>query len=260
MSSPILLTGGTGTLGRQVTPLLRDAGHKVRILSRHHHEPVDGVEYITGDLSSGEGVDAAVAGAETIVHLAGSQKNDETKASNLVAAARQAGARHLVYISVVGGDRIPLESRTDRMMFGYFASKRAAELIVAKSGVPWTTLRATQFHDLLLAMLEGMAKLPLIPVPAFRFQPVDSGEVAARLVELARSEPAGLVPNLGGPQVYRMKDLLHSYLQAADKHRLTVPVRIPGKAARAYRSGANLSPDHADGRRTWEEFLTEHLR
>jgi uncharacterized protein YbjT (DUF2867 family) len=257
MSTPLLLTGGTGTLGSQVTPLLHEAGHKIRILSRHHHEPADGIEYVRGDLSTGEGVDAALTGAETIVHLAGTQKNDQLKASNLVAAARQAGARHLVYISVVGADRIPVESRADRRMFGYFASKRAAELIVADSGVPWTILRATQFHDLLLTMVQGMAKLPVIPVPAFRFQPVDTREVAAQLIELACREPAGLVPDLGGPKVYRMKELIHSYLHARGKHRLIVPVRMPGQAAHAYRAGANLTPDRAIGQRTWEEFLAE---
>jgi uncharacterized protein YbjT (DUF2867 family) len=258
-TTPILLTGGTGTLGRLVAPLLRDAGHKVRILSRSSHEPGDGLEYVTADLSTGDGVDAAVAGAETIVHLAGTQKGDEVKARNLVAAASQSGARHLVYMSVVGADQIPVVSRTDRMMFGYFASKREAELIVAESGIPFTTLRATQFHDLMLTMVQGMAKLPVVPVPAFQIQPVDTGEVAVRLVELALGEPAGLVPDLGGPRVYRMKELLQSYLRARGKHRLTMPLRMPGKAARAYRAGANLTPNHAVGRRTWEEFLAERL-
>ena len=150
MTSPILLTGGTGTLGRLVGPLLRERGHKVRVLSRSHHEPTDGIEYATGDLSTGEGADAAVTGAEIVVHLAGTMKGDEDKAAHLVRAASGAGVRHLVYISVVGAERLPVVSRTDRAMFGYFASKRAAERIVMDSGVPWTILRATQFHDLIL--------------------------------------------------------------------------------------------------------------
>ena len=101
-------------------------------------------------------------------------------------AASRAGMRHLVYISVVGADRIPVASGIDRAMFGYFASKLAAEQIVADSGLPWTTLRATQFHDLILMTVQQMARLPVIPVPAgFRFQPIDAGEVATRLVELA---------------------------------------------------------------------------
>ena len=214
-ASPVLVTGGTGTLGRLVVPRLQDAGCDVRVLSRHRHEGGDGIEHVTGDLSTGEGVDAAVQGTEVIVHCAGTTKGDEVKARHLVRAASRAGARHLVFISVVGTDRIPVASGIDRAMFGYFASKLAAERTVADSGLPWTTLRATQLHDLTFMTVQQMAKLPVIPVPAgFRFQPVDSGEVAARLVELALGTPAGLVPEMAGPRVYEMAALVRGYLRA----------------------------------------------
>lgn len=99
-------------------------------------------------------------------------------------------------------------------MLGYFAGKRSAEEIVEQSGIPWTTLRATQFHDLTLKTVEAIAKMPIVPVPAgWRVQPVDAGEVADRLVELALAAPAGLAPSLGGPRVYEMDDLVRSYLQ-----------------------------------------------
>src|SRR5690242_9182341 len=176
MTAPILLTGGTGTLGRRLLPLLRQAGHPVRVLSRHAHAPSDGVEYATGDLDTGAWLDTAMAGVETVVHCAGSTRGDDVKARNLVRAATSPNAagriRHLVYISVVGCDRIPVTSRVDRTVFGYFAAKQAAERVVADSGLPWTTLRATQFHDLTLATARQMARLPLIPVPrGLRFQP-----------------------------------------------------------------------------------------
>jgi uncharacterized protein YbjT (DUF2867 family) len=257
----ILVTGGTGTLGRLVVTRLRDAGGgKVRVLSRSGREAGEGIEFVTGDLATGEGVDAAVAGAEVIVHCAGSTKGDEDKALNLVRVASAAGVRHLVYISVVGADRVPVVNGVDRAMFGYFESKLAAERVVAGSGLPWTTLRATQFHDLMLTTAQGMAKLPVIPVPSgFRFQPVDAGEVADRLVELALDAPAGLVPDIAGPRVYGMGELVRSYLRARGKRRAMVPLRLPGKAARAFRAGANLAPDQAVGRRTWEEFLAERV-
>jgi uncharacterized protein YbjT (DUF2867 family) len=261
MMSRILVTGGTGTLGRLVVPRLQDGGCKVRVLSRRSREAAEGIEFVTGDLATGEGIDAAVEGAEIIVHCAGSSKGDEDKARNLVRAASRAGVRHLVYISVVGADRIPLASGIDRAMFGYFGSKLAAERAVAGSGLPWTTLRATQFYDLLLMVARPMAKLPVIPVPAgFRFQPVDTGEVAARLAELALGTPAGLVPDMAGPRVYSMADLLRGYLRARGKHRLMVPVGLPGKAARAVRAGANLAPERAVGHRTWEDFLSERVQ
>ena len=260
MTSPILVTGGTGTLGRLIVRRLRDAGYAVRVLSRRHHEAADGIEFVTGDLATGEGIQPAVDGARTIVHLAGSPKGDEDKARNLVRAASRAGAAHLVYISVVGADRIPIGSRVDRATFGYFGSKLAAERIVADSGLPFTTLRATQFHDLILTVAQQMAKLPVVPLPAgFRFQPVDADEVAARLVELTLGEPAGLVPDMGGPRVYGAADLLRGYLRATRRRRLIVPVWLPGKAARELRAGANLAPEQAMGHSTWEEFLAERL-
>jgi uncharacterized protein YbjT (DUF2867 family) len=145
-------------------------------------------------------------------------------------------------------------------MFGYFGFKLAAERVVAESGLPWTILRATQFHDLSLTVAKQLAKLPVIPVPAgVRFQPVDTDEVAARLAELALGAPAGLVPDIAGPQVLSMADLLRAYLRARGKHRLLVPVPLPGRAARAVRAGANLAPSRAVGHLTWEEFLAERV-
>jgi uncharacterized protein YbjT (DUF2867 family) len=258
VTSPILVTGGTGTLGRRVVPRLRSAGCEVRVLSRHSHAPEKGVELVTGDLATGEDIETAVAGVGTVVHLAGSPKGDEDKARNLVRAASQASVRHLLYISVVGADRVPIVSGIDRAMFGYFGSKLAAERIVSNSGIPWTTLRATQFHDLLLTVAEQMVKLPVIPVPSgVRFQPIDADEVAARLVELTLGRPAGLVPDMAGPRVYEMADLLREFLRTRGKRRPIVSVWLPGKAARAMRAGANLSPERAVGLRTWEDFLAE---
>src|SRR5206468_2030472 len=149
VAAPILVTGGTGTLGRLVVARLRDAGCDVRVLSRRSRasgegskEDGEGIAFATGDLATGEGIEAAVEGAEIIVHCAGSSKGDEDKTLNLVRAASRAGSPHLVYISVVGADRIPVVSGIDRAMFGYFASKLAAECVVVDSGLPWTTLRA----------------------------------------------------------------------------------------------------------------------
>ena len=263
MTTPILVTGGTGTLGRQVVPRLQHAGCEIRLLSRPSDKGArgtskggEGIEPVIGDLATGEGIDAAVDGAEVIVHLAGTPKGDEVKARHLVEAATRAGARHLVFISVVGADRIPVTSAVDRAMFGYFAAKRAAEQVIAGSGLPWTTLRATQFHDLTLLTVRQLARLPVVPVPAgWRFQPIDPAEVADRLVELTLGAPAGLVADLGGPRVYALAELVRGYLEAVGKHRPILPLRLPGKANRAFRAGANLAPDRAVGRRTWEEFL-----
>ncbi len=257
---PILVPGGTGTLGRHVVSRLRDAGCPVRVLSRQSRETVEGIEYMTGDLGKGQGIEAAVEGVEIIVFCAGSFNGDKEQVTNLVRAALPAGARYLVYISVVGADRVPVNSAVDRAMFTYFASKLAGERAVADSGLAWTTLRATQFYDLLLVVARQMARLPVVPVASgFRFQPIDTGEVAAQLVELALGTPAGLVPDVAGPRVYGMDELIRMYLRASHRHRPFVPVWLPGKAAGAVRAGANLAPGRAVGLRTWEEFLADRV-
>jgi uncharacterized protein YbjT (DUF2867 family) len=263
IQSPILVTGGTGRVGQLVVARLRDAGCDVAVLSRKDHPSVEGLEFMTGDLARDEGIEAAVERSEVIVHCAGTTKTEQDKAQvrHLVRAASQAGTRHLVYISVVGADRVPIVSRTDRALFGYFASKLESERVVADSGVPWTTLRATQFFDAMASVVRQMTRLHVVPVfSRVRFQPVDAGEVADRLVELALGTPSGLVPDMAGPQVYEMRELVRGYLQAKHKHRLLLPVRVPGQAADAVRAGAILSPDHAVGRRTWEDFLASEVR
>jgi len=262
--SPILVTGGTGRLGPIVVERLRATGCPVRVLSRGKHprgivtDP--DVSFATADLSTGVGVDAAVAGIEVVVHCAGSQEGDGEKARHLVEAAERAGVRHLVFISVVGADRIPMSSPIDRMMFGYFGSKRDAERVIEASAVPSTTLRATQFFDIALVTAQGIARLPIALVPAgLRFQPVDAGEVAGRLAELALAAPAGYVPDLAGPRIYELAELVSTYLDAAGRRRRIVRMPVPGAAARAIRDGAILSPERAVGRRTWEAFLEEHV-
>jgi uncharacterized protein YbjT (DUF2867 family) len=253
MTSRMLVTGGTGTLGRHVVPLLVGAGCRVTVLTRRGGEPAAGIEYLTGDLLAGEGIEPAVDGAETVLHLAGGSKGDDQATGNLVRAASRAGVRHLVYISVVGADRVPL---------AWFRSKLDSERAVAGSGVPWTTLRAPQFHDLVLTVMRKLAKSPVIPVlGGVRLQPVDARDVAARLVELALDRPAGLVPDLVGPKVYGMAELARGYLRARGMRRLMVPVRFPGKAGRAFRAGANLPLEGATvASRTWEDFLVEQVR
>lgn len=261
MTSTILLTGGTGTLGSRVAPLLRAPGREVRVLSRTSRPAAEGLVPVVGDLLTGAGVAAAVEGVTTVVHCAGNATADEQMSRRLVAAASGAGVSHLVNISVVGADRVPVRSRLDRMMFAYFAAQRAAERVVEESGLPWTTLRATQFHDLVLTVVQALGRLPVVPAPTgVRFQPVEVSEVATRLAELALGRPAGLVAELAGPRAYGVAELVRGYLAAAGRRpRPMMPLWLPGGAARALRDGANLGAGPATGVRTWEEFLAQRV-
>ena len=246
----ILVTGGTGTLGRSVVREFRDAGQDVRVLSRR-----SGRDRLVGDLTTGAGLDDAVRGVGAIVHCASDARapqHDVTGTRNLIEAAKRRGAPHLVYVSIVGVDRVPLR---------YYRVKREVEQIVTESGLPWTILRATQFHDLVLSLARLLARPPVMVVPAgTSVQPVDAAEVAARLVQLALGAPAGRAPELGGPRVVPFTDLARAYLRADGRRRPVLPVRLPGAVARAYREGGHLTPDHAGGGRTYEEFLAERVR
>jgi uncharacterized protein YbjT (DUF2867 family) len=252
MSSPVLVTGGTGRLGKLVVARLQDSGCDIRVLARHERPTPPGITFFTADLRTGQGIEPAVTAAATIIHCATSTRGDAEATRNLVAAASRTGPPHLVYVSIVGIDRLA--------SWGYPKAKLRAEQIVATSGLPWTILRVTQFYDYCLTNAQRLSRFPVAPVPAgFTVQPVDPRDVADRLVELALGEPVGRAPDMAGPQVSNWTDLLRSYLTASHRHRWVLTVRIPG--TRAVRNGALLPPPgHTVGSRTWGQFLTTQLR
>ncbi|WP_147915314.1 SDR family oxidoreductase [Ruania zhangjianzhongii] len=251
MGMNILVTGGTGLLGRQVLPLLQQEDHTVRVLSRTAASLPDGVQHVAQDLRSSEGLDETLAGIDVVLHLAGGASGDDQTTQNLVTAAERQGAWHLVLISVTGADAMPI---------GYFGMKARAEQIVTDSQVPHTIVRVAQVNNLLLRAVRAMVKLPVVPTPGgLRAQPVDARDVAAHLAALTLAAPAGRVPDLVGPDVFEMGDLLRSYAEAAGKRRLFMPMRLPGKVGVAYREGRNLTPgvDATVAPRTWADFLAE---
>lgn len=249
----ILVTGGTGVLGGRVVRRLLADGRPVRVLSRRPRPGgtgPGGAEWAVADLTGGSGLAAALDGVGTIVNCASDPRHhadDLPGARHLAGAARAAGSPHLVHISIVGIDRVPL---------GYYRSKLAVEHILEESGLPLTVLRATQFHDLVLTMVQRLTRFPVVPVPAGAVaQPVDVGEVADRLAELATGAPAGRVPDLGGPRVLDFADAAHAVLRASGRVRPVVAVPIPGRTMAAVRAGGLLAPDTPSGHRTFDDFL-----
>ncbi|MFG2881035.1 SDR family oxidoreductase [Streptomyces sp. NPDC048297] len=242
----ILVTGGTGTLGRLVTERLRAEGHEVRTLSRRTRP------YAVDLREGGPGLDEALAGVETVVHCASTPRGgDERAAQNLIAAARRAGTGHLVYISIVGVDRVPL---------GYYRSKLAVERLVEESGLGWTVLRATQFHDLLVTVFQALSRSPAVPLPAgVSDQPVEVAEVADRLTRLALAAPAGRVPDMGGPEVRTLDSLARAYLRATGRRRAVLNVPLFGTSYGAFRAGRHLVPEEAVGKVTFEEYLARRF-
>jgi uncharacterized protein YbjT (DUF2867 family) len=243
------VTGGTGNLGSRVVRNLHREGKVVRVLSRHGGADAEGVVHQVGDTVRGTGLDSALRNVDVVVHLAGGAKGDDIAAEHVSRAARKAGVQHVVLISVIGADVMPI---------GYFRAKAAAERTIAASGVPFSILRVAQVHDFLRSTVGAMAKLPIVPAPrGLRFQPVGADEVAEALTGLALREPAGRVPDLAGPEVLDVEQILTSLLEFRGHRRPLWRLRIPGAVGRAYRAGDNLAGSDAQrGSVTWRQYLT----
>lgn len=246
----VLVTGATGTLGHHVVPEVTAAGHSVRALSRHKHIGYTGVHWCQGDLSAGTGLDAALDGVDVVVHCATQPTgNKDVKATeNLIAAADRAGVEHLVYISIVGIDRIPLP---------YYKTKLRAEEALAASDIGHTIVRATQFHELIEKIFAVQRFSPVLwALRGVRFQPISTRDVAVRLVELVDSPPVGRVADIGGPEVHDHDELGRMYLAARASRRRVVRLTLGGRIVAGYKSGANLVPDNAVGATTFQDHLS----
>jgi len=248
----ILVTGGTGTLGKEVIPPLRGAGHVVRVLTRR--ATLDGTA-VRGDLTTGAGLEAAVAGIDTIVHAASATTQprraraiDVDGTRRLLLAAQRAGVRHAVLVSIVGIDSVD---------YPYYQAKLAAEAVVLEDIVPWSILRATQFHNLMEFAIARFNRMPgVMAIPRrWRFQPVDARDVARRIVEVVGGSPAGRLPDFGGPEVRDFGSIARSWLAARHLHRRLVNLWLPFKASRQVAAGRLLCPEHQDGVITFEQYL-----
>lgn len=253
MSAPeVLVTGGTGVLGSRVVERLRSAGVGTRVMSRRENPGT-----VRADLVTGDGLERAVRGVNTIVHCASSpfrkvRRTDVEGTFRLLQAAARSGAVHVVFVSIVGIDRV--------QSYPYYRAKLDAERAVEGSPVPYTILRATQFHDLVLTAMRSLDRLPVMVVPRrLPGQPIDSGEVADRMVELALSEPAGRVPDVGGPEIRTLTDAARGYLEATGRRRPILEVPLPGETAREIRAGALTCPGNRYGRTGWAEFLRRRI-
>ncbi len=208
----IVVVGGSGLIGRQLVPILREAGHEALAAS-----PSRGVNTLDGT-----GLAEALQGAQVVADVSNSPSfaDDEvlaffeTSTRNLTAAALAAGVTHYLALSVVGADRIPDS--------GYMRAKVAQESLIRASGLPYTILRATQFFEFLGAIAGAALQWEAGRVPAALMQPVASADVAARLAELAVGVPIQGIVDLAGPDKAPMESILGQYLTAqGDSRRIT---------------------------------------
>jgi len=262
----LLVTGGTGELGGAVVRDLLDAGYVLRVMSRRDRSPRDpeGVEWARVDLERDTDLSAAVANVDVIVHAATgtgprpgvrslrgaraySQGVDVEGTKRLLEQASAAGVGHILYVSIVGIEHMP---------YFYYRRKLAVEALIREGGIPWSILRATQFHSLLDYALQQLARWPVLPLPTdFQFQTVASAEVARRIRDAVADGPGERLPDFGGPEVLKLGDMAHEWLAAHDLRRRVLPLWLPGRIAAGARAGRLTCPDHRDGSLTWAEWL-----
>ena len=248
----IAVVGGTGTLGAPIVAGLAARGDDVLALSRKPpRKPPAGASHRSVDLTDGAGLDAALAGVEVVVDASNSSPPDAgpvlvAGTRRLLGAAARAGVRHHVGVSIVGCDRVPI---------AYYKVKVEQEEAIAAGAVPWSLLRATQFHQLLDWAFGQAARYRVRPTGSARIQPVAAAVVAERLVEIAHREPAGRLPDIAGPEVQTLSELSKAWRRA--KGRAALPLRIPalGKVGRPLREGALCNADAAAGGPDFEQWL-----
>jgi uncharacterized protein YbjT (DUF2867 family) len=237
----ILVTGGTGGLGRPTVVALRAAKHDVIVLSRK-----SGDGRVVGDLTTGIGIADALRNVDTIVHLATTRSaKDSGQTRVLLEAARAAGVAHILFISIVGVDRIP---------YAYYRDKVVSEALIEGSGIPYTILRATQFHDFLAGFLSLQRRLPVLLALNVPFQPIAVEEVAHRLAELVDAPPAGRVADIGGPETKPMSEFAAEWQSAHGTSKPVWMLRIPGKTIRALKAGHHTTSLPGYGTATFAQY------
>ena len=231
----IAVAGATGNIGALTVAALERRGHDVVGISRS----------LGVDLLSGEGLDAALTGAEGVVDATNLPADDPVQAvthfgaatRHLVAAGLTAGVRHHVLLSIVGLDRITGNA--------HYAGKREQESIVRAGPLPWTIVRATQFHDFAATVTGWTERDGAAPIPPLLMQPIAPADVADVLAEVVLGEPQGRHVDLAGPETHDLVDMARRTTQARGRTVRLVPtwsglfgpewagdVLLPGEDAR----------------------------
>lgn len=251
----VAVAGGTGTLGKLVVAELARRGDQVLALSRTQPRRLpDGASHRRIDLTDGTGLDEALAGVDAIVGVANTQSQFNAGpvlvegTERLLRAGAAAGVGHFVGISIVGCDRVSIP---------YYKVKVAEEETISAGDLPWSMLRATQFHDLLAWAFAQVARAGLRPVGGARLQPVDAAVVASRLADAAHADPGGRLPEVAGPEVRTLSELAKAWRDSQRRHLLPLPIPMIGPIGKPLREGALCNPDAAAGGATFEQWLAD---
>jgi len=198
----IVVIGGHGLVGRNVVARLRARGHLADAASRS-----SGVDLITG-----QGLAASLAGAEVVIDASNAPTFEgpeafeffRTAIVNLLHAEQQAGVRHHISLSVVGTGRLGASP--------YLRGKALQEQLIAASGIPFSIVHATQFHEFLLDIINWTVKGRTIRLPPAYIEPVASDDVAAMLARVATHPALQGSIEIAGPERVRMSSLIQRFL------------------------------------------------
>jgi uncharacterized protein YbjT (DUF2867 family) len=261
----VLITGGTGHLGRDLVSRLKGS-YRVRVVARSAGSDPD-VEWIRGDLATGEGIADVLVGTQTLIHAAtlspaarrgffvpkdlwtSPSEVDREGTSRLLDLAAAAGVGHILYVSIVG---------IDRPRVPYLRRKLEAEYLVRQGPIPWSIARATQFHWLLDRMFGKMARLPLVPLPDLQVEPVDTTDFADYLVGSVGQGPDGRLDDFGGPEVLTFSEAFDQWRHIRDGSVRTMRVPLPAAATNAAAAMSLSDPSSRHGTITWAEWLRTH--
>ncbi|WP_289057222.1 NAD(P)H-binding protein [uncultured Flavobacterium sp.] len=255
----VLVTGGNGNLGKYVVEaLLKKEIKTVVLTTKTSITTQNNIQFFTGDLLENIGLKEAAEDVEVIIHCASNPRNflqtDIEGTKNLLNAVDRNSIKHFIYISIVG---------IDKSDYPYYQAKLQVENIVANSGIPFTILRTTQFHDFVLNMIKTLdqnGKSDSITIPSgLRFQSVAVQEVAELLASIALEQSKGLIKDFGGPEVLHFEEMTKSYLETIQSDKdivLEIPEDIRHKL---FTTGVNLCPENNAGKQTWKEYLKIYL-
>jgi len=255
----VLVTGGNGNLGKHVVEVLLNKGIRTAVLTtKKSNVTLNNLQFFTGDLLENIGLKEATAGVEGIIHCASNPRNfletDIVGTTNLLNALDRNSIKHFIYISIVG---------IDKSDYPYYQGKLEVENIIANSGIPFTILRTTQFHDFVLNMIKTLDQSEAsdsIKIPSgLRFQSVAIQEVAELLVSLSLEESKGLIEDFGGPEILHLEEMTKFYLEAIKSNKLITLEEPEDIRHKLFTTGVNLCPENHSGKQTWKKYLTKAL-
>jgi uncharacterized protein YbjT (DUF2867 family) len=246
----ILITGGTGTLGKSLSRLLTSQNIPHNIGSRSSKAGMNNI--VAMDLLNNTGVKEAVEGKQIIFHLATDLKKDAVLTENLLQAIANNRNIHLLYSSIVGIDKVP---------FAYYKQKLASENLIKRSGVPYTILRATQFHEFIHQIITMFLKYPVGLLPKkIISQPIDVAMVAAELYRLSQEVPVGKTIEIGGVAALSLEQMANEWIQQSGKKKLVFNFPIWGELGRTFCNGSLTTKSISTESMSWEQWLEERYR